>query len=56
MKAFIASLLFLALLGIRIPASFAQQDQSYQKLAQEMESLRRAGLDTPKPASDSGKC
>ena len=40
MKAFIASLLFLALLGIRIPASFAQQDQSYQKLAQEMESLR----------------
>ena len=40
MKAFIASLLFLALLGIRVPASFAQQDQSYQKLAQEMEALK----------------
>ena len=40
MKAFIASLLFLALLGIRAPASFAQQDQSYQKLAQEMEALK----------------
>ena len=40
MKAFIASLLFLALLGIRAPASFAQTDQSYQKLAQEMETLK----------------
>ena len=40
MKVFIASLLFLALSGIRVPASFAQQDQSYQKLAQEMEALK----------------
>ena len=40
MKAVIASLLFLALSGISVPASFAQQDQSYQKLAQEMEALK----------------
>ena len=40
MKAFIANLLLLVLLGIRIPASFAQSDQSYQKLAQEMEALK----------------
>ena len=40
MKAFIASLLFLALLGIRAPASFAQTDQNYQKLAQELEALK----------------
>ena len=40
MKAFIAILLFFALSGIRVPASFAQQDQSYQNLAQEMESLK----------------
>ena len=40
MKTFIASLLFLALLGIRIPPSFAQPDQSYQKLVQEMEVLK----------------
>ena len=40
MKAFIASLLFLVLLGIRVPASLAQPDQSYQKLAQEMEVLK----------------
>ena len=40
MKAVIASLLFLALSGIIVPASFAQQDQSYQKLAQEMEDLK----------------
>ena len=40
MKAFIASLLFLALLGIRAPASFAQQNQNYQKLAQELEVLK----------------
>ena len=40
MKAFLASLLLLALLGIRVPASFAQADQSYQKLAQEMEVLK----------------
>ena len=40
MKAFIASLLFLALLGIRDPASFAQQNQNYQKLVQEIEALK----------------
>ena len=40
MKAFIASLLFLALLGIRAPASFAQQNQNYQKLVQEIEALK----------------
>lgn len=40
MKVFIAILLFFALSGIRVPASFAQQDQSYQKLAQEMETLK----------------
>ena len=40
MKAVIVSLLFLALSGIRVPASFAQQDQNYQKLAQEMEVLK----------------
>ena len=41
MKAFIASLLFFALLGIRVPVSFAQPDQNYQKLAQEMEDLKK---------------
>ena len=40
MKTFIASLLFFPLLGIRVPASFAQSDQSYQKLAQEMKVLK----------------
>ena len=40
MKIFIASLLFLALLGIRVPMSFAQPDQNYQKLAQEMEVIK----------------
>ena len=41
MKAVIASLLFLALLGIRAPASFAQTDQNYQKLAQELDVLKK---------------
>ena len=41
MKVYIAILLFLTLLGIKVPASFAQQDQNYQKLAQEMEILKR---------------
>ena len=40
MKALIASLLLFALLGIRVPASVAQPDQSYQKLAQEVEVLK----------------
>lgn len=40
MKAFMTSLLFLSLFGIRVPASFAQPDQSYQKLAQEVEVLK----------------
>ena len=40
MKAFIASLLLLVLLGINIPVLLAQPDQSYQKLAQEIEALK----------------
>ena len=40
MKAFMTSLLFLALFGIRAPALFAQPDQSYQELAQEVEVLK----------------
>ena len=40
MKAFIASLLFLTLLGISAHVSFAQQDQNYQKLVQEVEALK----------------
>ena len=40
MKAFLVSLLFLALLVMSVPVSFAQPDQSYQKLAQEIEILK----------------
>ena len=40
MKVYIAILLFLTLLGIKTLASFAQQDQNYQKLAQEIEVLK----------------
>ena len=39
MKAFIACLLFWVLFGISALAPFAQQDQSYQKLVQEVEAL-----------------
>ena len=40
MKAFMTSLLFLALFGIKVPASVAQPDQSYQELAKEVEVLK----------------
>ena len=40
MKVFITCLLFLTLLGISAYVSFAQQDQSYQKLVQEVEDLK----------------
>ena len=40
MKVFIACLLFLTLLGISAYVSFAQQDQSYRKLVQEVEALK----------------
>ena len=40
MKAFLVSLLFLALLGIRVPTLLAQTNQSYQKLAEEIEVLK----------------
>ena len=40
MKVFMTNLLFLVLLGIRVPASFAQPNQSYQELAQEVEVLK----------------
>ena len=40
MKVFIACLLFLTLLGISAYLSFAQQDQSYRKLLQEVEVLK----------------
>ena len=40
MRVFITCLLFLKLLGISAYVSFAQQDQSYQKLVQEMEILK----------------
>lgn len=39
MKVFIARLLFWVLLGIRVSASFAQPDQNYEKLVQEIEDL-----------------
>ena len=40
MKVFIASLLFLASLVMRVPVLFAQQDPSYQKLVQEVKVLK----------------
>lgn len=44
MKIFIAGLLFLVSLVMSVPVSFAQQDPSYQKLAQEMEILKEEVL------------
>ena len=44
MKAFIVSVLFLALLVMGVPVSFAQQDPSHKKLVQEVETLKEQVL------------